>query len=318
MGMTHIDDGFDHRFTPPSSETTWINVSGIPRVMGIVAFCFDPHDTAFIFYNTLRNPTTLRWSETVLLAVSVAMLISLVLSIFAYMTFGDAVQGNILNNYGIAEASMMATRVVYIIIMALTFPTAFFVVRHVVYAATMRCVSLLRVAMFRRSRSGRKQTMLMQHRGPIDVESSPQMLTDESSLGSSQSSVDQEVTAYAQRLFDAEYNVKTAPLWQHLLCTAFVFAVPLVCSLFILDLGVAMSVIGSLSSLNLVLVLPTLFYVKANWKRFGLLSFLAERSLSAKWTAWREVYPPLMLAVLGAVMAVHGVISTLTTPTTSG
>eukprot|EP01083_Nonionella_stella_P212689 767810_1 len=99
--MHYHEDGYTHKFVPLESDTVFFDVGGIPAAIGIISYCFVAHDTAFLFYNTLHNPTSLRWNKTVLLSVASAMFFSLILSIPAYLTFGSHVMGNVLNNYPI-------------------------------------------------------------------------------------------------------------------------------------------------------------------------------------------------------------------------
>merc|ERR1712130_995367 len=112
--MQHKNDGYIHQYGPSKSDIVWFDISGIPSAIGIAAYCFVCHDTAFLCYNTLSNPTTLRWSQTVILSIGSAMFLSILLSIPAYLTFGNDVQGNILNNYPINEISMIVTRIIYV------------------------------------------------------------------------------------------------------------------------------------------------------------------------------------------------------------
>ena len=275
---------------PTNEETNLFNVAGIPSTVGIIAYCFVAHDTAFLYYNTLYNPTKLRWNQLVLLSIGSAMSLVFVLSIPAYLTFGDEVQGNVLNNYNVKQPAIIVTRIIYVIMMALAYPTAFFVVRHVIYAGFCRLVSLeLRYNYI--NGGVRRRTM--------------QSMTFE-----------QDIANYSLHLFESEYNVKNAPLYQHLIFTIILFSIPLILALFITNLGVAMSIIGNLSSVNLAFILPCITSIKAS--KYGFWSWIHENTLKKKWNAWMAIYPPLLLAILGAFIAIYGVISTLASGNTSG
>ena len=286
------------QWTPPSSEMVWFDMSGIPGAVGIVAYCFVAHDTAFLYYNTLSNATTMRWSQTVLLSVGSAMVLSLVLSISAYFTFGAAVDGNVLNNYPVHDTSMIVTRCIYVVMMALTFPTAFFVVRHVVYAGYCRVVSLVQIKRFR-ARTQRIQSRLINDDRIRSASLHSQRMTV----------ARDEVLEYAESLYRQEYNVKSAPLVHHLISSCILFFVPLALSMFVVDLGTAMSVIGSLSSVQLAFVMPCITHIKASEYGFG--SFATERTLSGKWRAWTAIYPPFILAVFGVCLAVYGIVDVM-------
>jgi len=302
--MTHESDGadFDHKWTPET--IIWFDWEGIPGAVGIVAYCFVAHDTAFLYYNTLSRPTTMRWSQTVLLSVGSAMILSLILSIAAYFTFGSEVDKDVLNNYSVHDPSIITTRIIYVVMMALTFPTAFFVVRHVVYAACCRLVSLVRVQQFRKNvrRSEYKRINSDFDRRSVSVSSVSSAVNSEPA----RPMMVVEVKVFMENLFRGEYNVKNAPLSHHVAttCTLFFFALGL--SMVITDLGTAMNVIGSLSSLQLAFLMPCLMHIKASPYGFG--SCVTEERWSGKWNAFLDIYPPLFLAVMGVCLAILGVV----------
>ena len=267
------------------------NIEGIPSAVGIIAYCFVAHDTAFLYYNTLLNPTKLRWNKVVIFSIGSAMILSFILSIPAYLTFGNNVQGNVLNNYNVKEVTIIITRIIYVIMMALAYPTAFFVVRHVIYAGYCRLVSLIKIQLYKRRR-----------RRTINVQNGSY---------STATTLEEDVNNYSMHLFRAEYNVKNAPLIQHLIFTCLLFSITLILALFITNLGVAMSLIGNLSSVNLAFILPCITSIKCS--KYGFCSWIKEDTLKKKFNAWMEIYPPLLLALLGGFIAIYGVISTLQT-----
>jgi len=281
------DENIKHEHV--ESDIVWFNISGIPSATGIIAYCFVCHDTAFLFYNTLKNPTTLRWSQTVMLSIGSAMLLSVVLSIPAYLTFGSEVQGNILNNYPDNELSIIITRIIYVIMMALTYPTAFFVVRHVVYANYVRLVSLIKIKRFERKR---KKVMLLG-----DVNNDLDLPRDD-------------VVAYSKQVMDNECNVANAPLIQHVVVSSIIFFIPLTVAMFVTNLGTTMSIIGSLSSMNLAFMLPCFCSIKSS--EYGFWSWISAETAREKWNAWSEIWPPFVLGMFGAFIAIYGVILTLT------
>ena len=271
---------------PKEENLDYFTVTGIPSAAGIIAYCFVAQDTAFMYYNTLFNPTKWRWNQLVLLSIFTAMGLSFVLSIPAYLTFGDQVEGNVLNNYDVTEASIIVVRIIYVIMMALAYPTAFFIVRHVIYVGYNRLVSLIKIQLYKRKVRNRRRIM---NNGDIDY--------------------DQDIANYSTHLFNTEYNVKNAPLYQHLIFTITLFAVPLILAMFITNLGVAMSIIGNLSSVNLAFILPCITSIKAS--KYGFFSWINESTWKDKWNAWMAIYPPLLLSLLGGFIAIYGIISTL-------
>ena len=218
------------------------------------------------------------------------MLLSLILSIPAYLTFGNDVEGNILNNYPVNEASMIVTRILYVIMMALTFPTAFFVVRHVVYVAYVRLLSLIKIQKYKRNR--KKVMMIIPNINNMNAYA-------------------EDIDDYAKRLMRNENNVMNSPLIEHVVVTSILFFLPLTISMFVTNLGATMSIIGNLSGINLAFVLPTFTYIKAS--RYGFWSWIHAETLREKWRAWLEIWPPFILAWFGIFIAVYGVVLTLNT-----
>lgn len=295
---------------PESDSIVLFDINGIPSALGIIAYCFACHDTAFRYYNTLFNPTRTRWISLILLSMGSAMGLSLLLSVPAYLTFGNNVEGNVLNNYSINDISIIIVRIVYVIAMALTYPTGFFVVRHIVYANWNRLMSLIKICKYSRRR---KRKMHFFH-GPLGVNADMKLhyehhhhINDPDRSNSV--SLEDDIAEYSQYLFKSEYNIKTAPLYQHLIFTFIIFFSNLGLALFIDNLGTAMAIIGSLSSVNLAFVLPCISHI--NGSQYNFVSFITERSLNDKFKAWITIYPPLFIAMFGIFIAIYGVYQTL-------
>merc|ERR1719410_2252635 len=102
--------------------------------IGIIAFAFVCHDSSFLLYNTLKNPSIARWTTLSYSSCSLAVFICACFAVPGYLTFGDAVSDNILNSYDTMNPLIIGARCVYCITMALTYPCSFFVARHVCYA----------------------------------------------------------------------------------------------------------------------------------------------------------------------------------------
>jgi len=93
------------------------------------------------------------------------------------------------------------------------------------------------------------------------------------------------------------FTVQTAPLSHHLLFTLTIFSVIVISSLFIQDLGVVMSVFGSVASVNLAFVFPCLCYMKIMLKSEKLCVYKIMLNLIA----------PLLITIIGAIIAIYGV-----------
>ncbi|KAK3235832.1 hypothetical protein CYMTET_53991 [Cymbomonas tetramitiformis] len=122
---------------------------GVFQACGIISFSFVCHDSAFLLYQTLGSKArydsafllyqtlgskaSRRWTTVTHISLSAALGICLCFSISGYLTFGRATQPNVLNNYD-SNPIIVAMRVLYCITMALTYPTGFFVCRHIINA----------------------------------------------------------------------------------------------------------------------------------------------------------------------------------------
>mmetsp|Transcript_17036 Transcript_17036/g.46010 ORF Transcript_17036/g.46010 Transcript_17036/m.46010 type:complete len:452 (-) Transcript_17036:199-1554(-) len=116
---------------PMASEPLPLLSPGIFSAFGTIAFAFVNNDAAFLLYNTLRRPSERRWVKLSRASFALALAICALFAAFGYLSFRDEVSDNLLNDYASDDPAVMAVRVAYAVTMMLTFPTTFFVVRHV-------------------------------------------------------------------------------------------------------------------------------------------------------------------------------------------
>jgi len=230
--------------------TLYISLESIPSAVGILAFSFVCHDSSFLLFNTLSNPTPKRFFKLSFLGIFIAITFTLFLSIPSYLTFGNNVDFNILNNYNIYNPLIIAIRIIYVFTMTLTFPGSFFLVRHILYGWFQKLYCVY-------SRNYNNNFM--------------------------------------------PFTVQTAPLFHHLLFTLSIFIIIVSISLFVDDLGIVMSVIGSISSVNLAFVFPSLCYMKIVLKSEKLCVYRIMLNLLA----------PLLITITGILIAIYGVATTI-------
>eukprot|EP01083_Nonionella_stella_P039386 107130_1 len=223
-----------------------VKIEAIPSAVGVLAFSFVCHDSSFLLYNTLANPTNTRYFKLSFLGTFIAIAFTLCLSIPAYLTFGNAVSFNILNNYDIHNPLIIAIRIIYVFTMTLTFPGSFFLVRHILFGWYQKIYCVY-------SRNYTNDFM--------------------------------------------PFTVQNAPMVHHVAFTMTIFTVVVVSSLFIDDLGVVMSVIGSVASVNLAFVLPCLCYMKIMLKSEKLCVYRIMLNLIF----------PFVITLTGSAIAVYGV-----------
>eukprot|EP00484_Ammonia_sp_Unknown_P027260 CAMPEP_0197024838 /NCGR_PEP_ID=MMETSP1384-20130603/5316_1 /TAXON_ID=29189 /ORGANISM="Ammonia sp." /LENGTH=468 /DNA_ID=CAMNT_0042453293 /DNA_START=85 /DNA_END=1491 /DNA_ORIENTATION=+ len=223
--------------------------SSIPSAIGVLAFSFVCHDSSFLLFNTLSNPTTARFFKLSFSGTFIAIFFTLCLSIPAYLTFGNSVDANILNNYNIFNPLIVSIRIIFVFTMTLTFPGSFFLVRHILYGWYIKLVA---------------------------------------HYGHSSDSGNHSFTLF---------TVQTAPLSHHVMFTVGIFSAVVATSLFIDDVGVVMSVIGSVSSVNLAFVFPSLVYMK----------LLLKSDKMCVYRIMMRMIVPFCITVAGVMIAVYGV-----------
>jgi len=99
---------------------------------GVFAFAFVCHDTAFMFFGSLRNPTATRWRKTAFLSLAISFVICLAFALPGYAAFREHTQGNILNNFSASDAKIIAVRLLFMLTMSFTYPICFFICRHII------------------------------------------------------------------------------------------------------------------------------------------------------------------------------------------
>ena len=118
----------------------WLTVVGDnpSAALGILAFAFVCHDTAFLFYGSLRNASSSRWRKTTQLSLGLGFLICMCLAVPGYSTFTTETKGNILQNYDQADPVFIVVRLLFLLSTALTYPLTFFICRHILNEVAYR------------------------------------------------------------------------------------------------------------------------------------------------------------------------------------
>ena len=114
-----------------------------------------------------------------------------------------------------------------------------------------------------------------------------------------------------EKVDDSEHeSVQTASLCKHLLYTLPLFAITLAISLVVDDLGIVISLVGSISCVNLAFVLPCACYLKLTPSK---LKFWNESTFDKSMKSLKTVAFPLILLIVGAFLAVFTTVGTLVT-----
>mmetsp|Transcript_2688 Transcript_2688/g.3848 ORF Transcript_2688/g.3848 Transcript_2688/m.3848 type:complete len:512 (+) Transcript_2688:367-1902(+) len=133
-----IGDNCPNRDIDPSScpdtSASWLTVVGDnpSAAFGILAFGFVCHDTAFMFFNSLRNPTGVRWRRVTNLSLTFSVGLGLLLAVPGYLSFRGNIKQNILENFAPDDYKILIVRTFFMLTMACTYPMCFFICRHII------------------------------------------------------------------------------------------------------------------------------------------------------------------------------------------
>ena len=219
--------------------------SDILTALGTVSFSFVCHDSSFLLYNTLSNPTNRRWSNLTHYSLFIAVAASLIFSIIGYLTFGNKVEPNILINYPQSDYLIICMRITYVITMALTYPISFYVVRHVLYSAAQNEKSYVSV----------------------------------------------------QEASNTVHYGITIPL----------FLITVIITMFVDNLGLVMSLTGSLAAVIIAFVLPSICYLKLS--PYNILWWKNGNGNSLK--AFLHISGPLFCCIFGILASICSTYYTL-------
>eukprot|EP01083_Nonionella_stella_P152756 490055_1 len=282
-------------------------LSKVPNMIGVVAFSLVCHDSSFLLYQTMESPTKKRWFTLSVWGIFGAAFFILLLTIPCYLTFGNLIQYNMLNNYRIRDPLVIMMRIIFIITLSLTYPSAFFLVRHVIYSSSQKVYAMY-VHGFENTIK-LKKFMQMKKMKCIKLEAAGQLNRDFTFENSIQNTGEEFDERKAKRLLllNEIYTVQSAPLSHHLTLTLCIFAANLVCGMYLKNLGLVMGIIGSLSSVHLAFVFPSLVYLKTyDWKQLQ-----NSKSMTDKCYGILLNIPAVALIITGILLAIYGVISSV-------
>ena len=138
----YYDEYRDASKTDPNySIEYWLNQDNYFAILasiGTITFAFIQHDLCFMVYKTLKNNTIKRYTILAFLGMLIQCILCVVICIYGYLSFGDNVEDDLLLNFDIENRAIIAIRILYTFRMSFCFPTAFYVVRHILYSIVYR------------------------------------------------------------------------------------------------------------------------------------------------------------------------------------
>ncbi|XP_022240431.1 putative sodium-coupled neutral amino acid transporter 11 [Limulus polyphemus] len=113
----------------------YFSPSSLTRVaisFAILACGFNVLHISFMMHRSLKNPTLKRWNMVSHLSVGGSCLVFLMVGLAGFFTFGDATQGDLLENYCLTDDWGNAVRFTFAVMIMLVYPTECFASREVI------------------------------------------------------------------------------------------------------------------------------------------------------------------------------------------
>ena len=197
----------------------------IPNSLGIVAYTSMVHDSFLLICKTLNNIYTSqeKWNYIIWFVIGFNLFIQFVAGIAGYLTFGNETKDNVLLNYNNHDGIIIFAKLIKFVTEVAGIPYAVFIARHIFFSIYVKFIR------------SRKQTEFVQDTSKVGVVSEPEK---------------------------PENMYQNTSLRVHLVYTLPMWFCSLVMVIFTDNLGLVMSITGSLASLTLTFTLPTACYIK--------------------------------------------------------
>ncbi|KAF9961327.1 hypothetical protein BGZ65_010887, partial [Modicella reniformis] len=102
--------------------------------IGVMAFAMLCTQTAFLNFQTMKQPTRRAWAQATSLAVFFSWLVSFAFATFGFIAFGFDVEANIFNSFPVTDGMINIGRGLLGFSMFLTFPQAFYPARTALHS----------------------------------------------------------------------------------------------------------------------------------------------------------------------------------------
>lgn len=109
----------------------WVINLEVFSAIGVIAFAYVCHHNIFLIYNSLKNRTMKRFLITINISVGVSFIFLTCLGALGYLTFIRNTQGDLLNNYCDTDPVADIARILYALVIMLTYPIECCVTREV-------------------------------------------------------------------------------------------------------------------------------------------------------------------------------------------
>lgn len=104
------------------------------QAISVISFAFVCHHNSFLIFASLKRPTLDRWKMVTNLSTGISLLLSALLAVSGYLSFGGNTRGNILNNFPADNVIINVARLCFAFNIFTTYPLECFVCREVILA----------------------------------------------------------------------------------------------------------------------------------------------------------------------------------------
>ena len=275
--------------------------------LGIIAFAFVQHDQAFLVFRTLYNNTVQRYTILASLAFVIQVIICVGASLTGYLSFGSGTKADILTNYPESNHLMLGIRIMYTFTMAFTFPTAFYVVRHIVFSLTheiyYKCCK--KSVKYKNTQTAENTRNKRQRKSKSSCSSSSSSTTSENDNGGDDDYDSSLIDRLEQERREDEFPIfENAGFCKRMIYTLVLWGMFLVPSLYLTDLGFVMSLTGLISAIMIAFVLPCACHLKHS--KYPLKFWTVEGGFFKQMEAFFHILPDTSLVIFGVAAGAIG------------
>lgn len=132
LGVVLIVSGVTVERPPDRGPVPSIIEPNIAQAIGVMAFAYVCHHNIFLVFDSLKDATEKRMAKTTHISIATACLLMLVVGTAGYIPFGQATQANVLDNFLEDDDLVTAGRIMFGMVVMLTYPIEAFVAREVI------------------------------------------------------------------------------------------------------------------------------------------------------------------------------------------
>eukprot|EP00605_Chrysophyceae_sp_TOSAG23-4_P002638 GSChrysophyteH1.ASY1.ANO1.2914.1 assembled CDS len=266
--------------------------------IGTLSFAFVCMHNSFIVFRSLEVRTEENWRTVSRGSVLFCFVLATIFGFAGYLSFGDRIEGDILNNFIVERKPIDWARAFLAICMIFVYPMEMFVSRH--------CLCSLMNDIDEKARtSGEVET------GTELTSSRHNLISKSGDSTASETSSDDDDDGITETPGDF---VRSRENRQHVTVTMIVWFTSTVLAIIFDDLGVVLALTGAVAASCLGYILPGIIYMVSYQDSFQD-AWLKAKTSETFWDmtiAMKQFHTPLFMVMFGALVAVFGCITVFT------